>query len=242
MDCWQADALLDELALDVLPGDRRAALLVHVESCRRCRPLLDELSGAADALLRAGPVTAPPEGFEDRVLGRIQPPAGAGIDESGADRIQPPGGDRVHEPGVARIPARPRLRVFAAAAVAAALLLVGGVAGGVIGRSGGDRTAASGQEFRTVKLISTGGADVGDVSIYAGSPPWFFMRLEGAVPDGTYRCVLDTDDGRTVPIGRLWVLNGHGGWGEHFTLEPRQLRAARLLDAQGTTLATAKLQ
>jgi len=71
MDCSDADLMLDELALDVLPGDRRAALLAHVEECPNCRRLLDQLTETADDLLLAGPEAAPPAGFEDRVLARI---------------------------------------------------------------------------------------------------------------------------------------------------------------------------
>jgi hypothetical protein len=210
MDCSQAGAMLDEMALDVLPGDRRTSLLNHLEECPGCRHLLDELSEAADAVLLAGPVVAPPEGFEDRVLGRIQ----GSRSRSGA-----------------------RLRLFAAAAAAALLLGIGGMAGARFGRSSaGD----DGPEFRTVELISTSGADIGDVSTYAGRPTWFFMRLEGALPDGTYRCVVDVDDGRTVPIGRLWAVNGHGGWGEHVGVDPSHVKVARLLDAQGATVATAR--
>ena len=95
MDCSEAATMLDELALDVLPGDRRTALLNHLEECPGCRQLLDELSETADALLLAGPVAAPPPGFEDRVLERIQAP---------------------------RARAQTRLRLFAAAAAAALLL------------------------------------------------------------------------------------------------------------------------
>ncbi|HTC80448.1 MAG TPA: zf-HC2 domain-containing protein, partial [Acidimicrobiia bacterium] len=109
MDCSEAATMLDELALDVLPGDRRTALLNHLEECPGCRQLLDELSETADALLLAGPVAAPPPGFEDRVLERIQAP---------------------------RARAQTRLRLFAAAAAAALLLAVGGVVGARFGRSG----------------------------------------------------------------------------------------------------------
>ena len=220
MNCSEADTMLDELALDVLPGDRRASLLAHVEECPRCRHLLEELSETADALLLAGPVVAPPPGFEARVMSRLQAPRPS------------------------RVEARPRpgLRRLAVAAAAAFLLAVGGVAGATIGRPGGGRADASDHEFQTVELISTGGTDIGDVSIYAGRPAWFFMRLEGALPNGTYHCVLDADDGGTVPIGSLWAFNGHGAWGEHVTLDPRQVKAARLLDSRGTTVATAKLR
>jgi hypothetical protein len=208
--------MLDELALDVLPGDRRAALLDHLEECPSCRHLLDELSEAADALLLAGPVAVPPPGFEDRVLQRLSAPRG-----------------RAH----ARI--RRGLRLVAAAAVAAALLGIGSVAGAHLARKEGGET---GHEFQTVQLISTTGSGIGDVSTYVGPPAWVFMRLEGPLPNGTYQCVLDTDDGRTVPIGRLWASMGRGAWGERVTLDPRHVTAARLLDSSGVTVASAQLR
>jgi Putative zinc-finger len=212
MDCSEADTMLDELALDVLPGDQRAALLAHLQECAGCRQLLDELSETADDLLLAGPEVAPPVGFEDRVLSHVR------------------GGRR----------SRVRRPVLAAAAVAAALLVVGGIGGAMIGRSTA-HTESAAAGIHTVRLISTGGTDIGDVSTLAGPSPWFFMRVEGALADGTYRCVLDMADGTTVDVGRLWALNGHGGWGEHLSVDLRQARAARLLDRQGTTLATAHL-
>jgi hypothetical protein len=212
VDCSDADLMLDELALDVLPGDRRAALLAHVEQCAHCRRLLDQLTETADGLLLAGPVAAPAAGFEDRVLARIE---------------------------AARRPRR--FPVWAAAAAAVLLLGIGGVTGAAIGRSSRP-PAEPAEQFRTVQLISTTGADIGDVSTYSGSPPWFFMRLEGPLPDATYRCVVDLDDGTTVPIGRLWAVNGHGGWGDSVRIDPARARAARLLDPKGATVATATLR
>jgi Putative zinc-finger len=215
VECSEAGTMLDELALDVLPGDRRAALLQHVEECPDCRHLLDELSETADALLLAGPVVAPPPGFGSRVLDRIQAPRAR-----------------------ARNRNRTRLRLFAAAAAAAMLLAVGGVVGARFGRSGG---GDAGREFQTVQLVSTDGSPMGDVSLYAGPPAWFFMRLTAALPDGKYQCVLDTDDGHSVPVGKLWLSGAHGAWGDHVSLDPRHIKAARLLDPDGSTVATARL-
>ena len=213
MDCSEAGSMLDELALDVLPGDRRAALLNHLEECPECRRLLDELSETSDALLLAGLVAAPPPGFEKRVL------------------------ERIHTPPV-RARAQSRFRLFAAAAAAVVLLAVGGVAGVQFRRSDeGD----SGHDFRTVQLISTDGSAIGDVSTYLGPPAWVFMRLDRGLPNGTYQCVLDADDGHTVPIGRLWASSGHGAWGERVRLDLRHAKSARLLDSNGATVATAGL-
>jgi hypothetical protein len=221
MDCSEATTLLDELALDVLPGDRRTALLAHLEECSACRDLLDDLSETADALLLAAPVAAPPSGFQDRVLEEIQ------MSVKGAPRLRTGG----------RPPARSTapLRLLAAAAAVVVLLGVGGLAGAHFGRS-----SRAGHELRTVQLISATGAEIGDVSTYGDAPTWFFMRLDGPLPNGVYQCVVDVDDGRTVPIGKLWASNGHGGWGEHVALDLRHVKAARMLDAKGTTVATAR--
>jgi hypothetical protein len=218
MDCSEATTLLDELALDVLPGDRRAALLAHLEECPACRDLLDDLSETADALLLAAPVAAPPAGFEDRVLQQIQAP-------------------RVRTGG--RTPARSpvRFRLVAVAAAAVVLLGVGGLAGARFARSSRD-----GHELRTVQLISATGAGIGDVSTYGDAPTWFFMRLDGPLPNGVYQCMVDVDDGRAVPIGKLWASNGHGGWGEHVALDLRHVKAARMVDAKGVTVATARFR
>jgi hypothetical protein len=220
MDCSDADLMLDELALDVLPGDRRAALLAHVEECPNCRRLLDQLTETADGLLLAGPEAAPPPGFEDGVLARIGE------------------GDRRRRDRKAL-----RLSAWTASAAAVVLLVIGGLTGAMIGRSTGG-PGESGEQLRTVQLISASGADIGDVSTYSGDPSsWFFMRVESdGVPDATYRCVLDMDDGTTVAIGRLWAVKGHGGWGDHLTVDPRHAVAARLLDPKGSTVGTARLR
>jgi hypothetical protein len=218
VDCSEATAMLDELALDVLPGDQRTAVLAHVEECGDCRQVLDELCEAADELLLAAPTVEPPAGFGDRVLERTQ---GQG---RRAD-VAPP---------------RRRLPVWMAAAAAAVFLVLGGVTGAVVGRSTGD--GDSGKRFRTVQLISTtSGADIGEVWTYASRPSWVFMQVDKEVPDGTYRCMLEMDDGSTVPIGRLYAVKGNGGWGEHVDVDPRRARQARLLDRDGTVIATAQL-
>jgi hypothetical protein len=223
MDCSEANSMLDELALDVLPGDQRAALLTHVEQCPNCRHLLDELSETADALLLGGPATSPAGGFDDRVLANIAGARGRG---RGRGRV-------------GRAGAQVRLPVPAVAAAVAALLMVGGLGGAVIGRSS-DGGEGSGRRFRTVDLIAASGADVGDVSTYYGRSPWYFMQLKG-LPDGTYQCVLELDDGRTVPLGRMQTVGGQGGWGDRVAVDAGHAIVARLVDSQGHTVATARL-
>jgi len=63
---------LAELALGLLCGTGRAALLEHVRSCRSCWAELRDLETAAEALLLCAPEADPPIGFEQCVLDRIQ--------------------------------------------------------------------------------------------------------------------------------------------------------------------------
>ena len=224
MDCSDAEPMLDELALDVLPGDQRAALLAHLEGCAACRRLLDELSESADGLLLAAPAVEPPAGFEDRVAVRLD-----------AARSEGTRSRRRHGSSWGSAGRSARLRLVAAAAAAVVLVTVGGLAGARLGGNG------EGHELQTARLISASGVEIGDVSTYAGSPPWFFMRLDGPLPNGTYDCVLDTDDGRTVPIGDLWAHDNKGGWGEHVSVDPGHVKTARLVDSHGVTVATATI-
>jgi hypothetical protein len=222
VDCSEAASMLDELALDVLPGDRRAELLAHVDQCPNCRHVLDQLSETADALLLGGPATTPAAGFDDRVLANIAGSRSRGRGRAGQGRAQ------------VRLPAA------AVAAAAVALLMVGGLGGALIGRSS-DGGEGSGRRFRTVDLVAAGGADVGDVSTYYGRSPWYFMQLKGALPDGTYQCILELDDGRSIPLGRMQTVGGQGGWGDKVSVDAGHATLARLVDSQGNTVATARL-
>jgi hypothetical protein len=63
---------LAELALGLLCGSERAALLEHVGSCTSCSAELRDLETAVEALLLCAAEVDPPIGFEQCVLDRIQ--------------------------------------------------------------------------------------------------------------------------------------------------------------------------
>jgi hypothetical protein len=222
LSCAHMADLIDELALDVLPGDLRAVAFDHLEGCAACRSRLEELSESADQLLFAYRPVDPPPGFEDRVLGRL-----------GADRRR----------------ARPRRRSRLVAMVAAAAVVVGVAAGAGValsrGREGGrggphgSGVSAQGAELRTVALISSGGQQIGDVSAYTGASAWFFLRVDHGSGTDTYQCVLDVDGGPSVPIGPMVISDGHGGWGQQVNVDGHHVRSARLVDTAGHTVATA---
>jgi hypothetical protein len=204
--CDEIEADLGELALDVLPDDRRSAVLDHVGVCLGCRALLLELSATADAVLLACPPAEPSPEFDAAVL--------AGI---GSGR-----------------PRRRSRRSIVAAVVAAALLVAGGLAVGARLRDPDD--------LRTASLVSTAGGGIGDAVAYAGPPAWVFMRVDRALPDGTYRCVVTADGGPPLVVGSLVVVAGQGSWGQRLAADPDRLRTARLETGDGTVVAAASFR
>jgi hypothetical protein len=220
--------LIDELALDVLPGDLRGLALEHLEGCTNCRGRLEELSESADQLLFAYRPAQPPAGFEARVLNRLEA-------ERGRGRSRPRRGSW-----------RVTAAVAAAAATAAAIAGLALGAGSLL--PGGTRrtthvAAPSGSVLRTVALISSEapseGQPIGDVSAYSGSPAWFFLRVHHGTESDTYQCVLDIAGGKSLWIGPMVISRGEGGWGEHVNVSAKDVLAARLVDDTGRTVATA---
>jgi hypothetical protein len=74
MLCTEVEALAPDLALGLVSGDERAAALAHIESCRACRDLVDELSRAADAVVLLAPSVEPRADFEQRVMDALDAP------------------------------------------------------------------------------------------------------------------------------------------------------------------------
>lgn len=211
LSCEQVAELADELAIDALPGDLRGLALAHFEQCSPCRAMVEALAETADELLGAIPSVEPSPGFADRVLVRLA-------------SERKPAGRRFRSP-----------RALIAAAAAVVALLAGFGAVGQLAAS----SERHGAEMRTVQLISTRGEVVGDASRYLGRPGWIFMRVDHGVDSGTDRCVIELNTGTRIPIGNLIVTGGKGAWGQHLSVDPHQVRAARLVSLDGVTLATA---
>ena len=62
-----------DIALDLLDGQQRAAVVAHLDECAGCRTVVAELLDVADLTLLLVPDDQPPVGFEDRVLDSLQP-------------------------------------------------------------------------------------------------------------------------------------------------------------------------
>ena len=65
------------------------------------------------------------------------------------------------------------------------------------------------------------------------------MRVDRALPDGTYRCLVTVDGGPPLVVGSLVVVAGQGSWGRRLTADPDRLRTARLETSDGTVVAAA---
>jgi putative zinc finger protein len=72
MTCAELRDVEAELALGALTGRERAAALAHLAECRACREGVRQLMAAGGQLLELLPPVDPPDGFETRVLSRLE--------------------------------------------------------------------------------------------------------------------------------------------------------------------------
>jgi hypothetical protein len=73
LTCTEVRELAPDIALDLLDGQQRAAVVAHLDECAGCRRAVAELLDVADLTLLLVPDDQPPVGFEDRVLASLQP-------------------------------------------------------------------------------------------------------------------------------------------------------------------------
>jgi hypothetical protein len=73
IDCAQAQELAPELALGLLDGAERAAVLAHLDRCPACRRDVASLTELGEHLLLLAPRVPPPAGFESDVLAQLAP-------------------------------------------------------------------------------------------------------------------------------------------------------------------------
>ena len=148
LGCEEVDDLAAEFALGLLDGAERAAVVAHLDGCRRCGAQVADLAEAGEQMLAVSPVVEPPEGFESRVLARLAQVA----------------------PSV--VPRRRRWR-GTALAIAAAVALVLGAAGLVLRYVHHDAAPSevAGPSEQVATLVSAHrGTDVGDVVLIEGDP------------------------------------------------------------------------
>ncbi len=227
MGCDEFGGVADELALGILTGRERARALAHLDHCDSCRDHVGRLTSTAEQLLALLPASEPPPGFETRVMERI----GLAVPAP-----EPAAGSR---PGHRRPRGRPGVmstrRMLAAAAVVTAI-----VAGGLGGWSlHGASTQVAGAPLSHAAFVSASHQTTGKIFVYDGHPGWVYMSVNTGSATGNVICQVVGRDGRVTTVGAFWMDNGYGSWGSAVPAGTGPLSGARLLDADGTVLATA---
>ena len=224
-ECERIEGELGELALGILTGRERAAVLAHLDDCPRCSAEEERLSLVADALLQVGPEIDPPVGFEVRLFDRLD--------------AQPRARGR-RRGRTGRVPA-----VWALAAALTAIALGFGIGWGAApGSVPGGGTAGLGSKAGgevAVAGLRSGGRTVGSVSTYAGTPGWLFMTVRGAGLTGMVTCRITVAGGDQATVGSFRLSRGAGVWGVALPVGAGRVRSAALIGTDGQVLATARL-
>ena len=252
-DCASVRSHLDELALGVLPGDERAAVLAHVEDCPNCQAELDELTTTADGIVSLVPAVEPSAGFEQRVLATL----GSSVGSGPAERDAPdPGPARRGSAGAGSSrrrgsagAGRSRRRVHLPSrrwlpAAAAVALVAAGFGGWAVGHGSPSQvrrfpTAAPGPLVEA--SLMTHGTTVGRVFAYWDNPGWVFMSIDDPGVSGQVTCELVRSGGTITQIGWFQVRDGKGYWGAPIPFDPATVHQARLVDEHGQVIASARL-
>ncbi|MGH9025284.1 MAG: zf-HC2 domain-containing protein [Acidimicrobiia bacterium] len=217
LTCAQVRELAPELALDVLTGAERAEAVAHINECSRCRNLLVDLSGAADALTLLVPEAEPPRGFEQNVL--------AALDTRRRQRWT-----RLRQGAV--------LAVAAAAACIVTLVLVR-----VVDSSRDSETVAVTapvDDVLTAPMIGGGNQVVGQVFVTPGEQAWAYLFVDyGQVPSGNYGVEIKGAD-HSGEAGELQITDGRGYWAG-VVPELDAGTTVALVDADGRAVCRAKL-
>jgi hypothetical protein len=244
-DCEKLREIGAELALGVLPGRERAEAVAHLDRCADCRESVRQLTLVGDRLIGLLPDAEPPPGFETRVARSLAQQAATAPEAQRLAR-----GTAFGHSGLLARARRTRVRLAsAAAALAVAAGLAGwGIGTGVEAVTASPPPAVSSEPMLVGDMTSAalGGRPVGEVYARPGNPGWVFMTLElsghGGSYSGTVTCLLVRADGTTDRLGDFTVRNGHGYWGASIAFGPKSLSGARLTSADGSVLATARLQ
>jgi hypothetical protein len=182
LGCDAVAAHAPELALGLLDGHERAALLEHLRTCPHCQALVADLAATGDLLTLLAPEAEPPPGFGARVVEEITGPR--------------------------RRSRRRRAWVIAMTAAAAAVLSVVTVRVVDANREEPPVTAPA---LRTAPMLDPKGIKVGTVAVSGQDPARVAVTVDYAVPDGTYSLVLDRPVS-SEPVGTIAVADGRGAW------------------------------
>jgi hypothetical protein len=217
--------MLAELATTAATGHDRAQILWHVLDCPTCQHDLAELAHAADELLLLTPQQQPPQGFDTRVVQRIQDLMAARAPHRPAiprrlrvtvGRLLPRGPD-----GPARLPARTLRTARRALVGAVALILAAAIGAGVVlWRTAPDRQLADQYRHgfivdndrapKSAPVTTDSGLVVGHVYLFPGTPAWILVALTAAPQPGGYTMSVVTTSGVRYGAGVCQVTGQVG--------------------------------
>lgn len=230
--CPDEDELV-ELALghaDRLGADR---LSVHLATCAACRRSYDDLAGAVEAVLPAVPRIAPPPGFEEVALQRLEEAR-----QDLAEAYAPGPSDPAGGPGPTRRPApdpRPGRRAVLVAAAAAVLGAATG-AGATAYLTRGEPSPWA------TPLLTADGRRVGTVSPSYGDAGAFLVVDVTHGPSGrSYTCRLRTADGSSQDVATWSLADDRPNSWVVAVEDPDAVVAVELVGPSGAVWSTAAL-
>jgi hypothetical protein len=253
LPCDDVRELAPDLALVLLTGEERAAVIAHLERCESCRAEVASLAVAADEVLLVSPEAAPPDGFAERVIARIATevegaptPGIAGVVAApeGAGTRTADGGP----PPARRLGARRRARAerrgrrtrrvaLGTLAAAAVTVVVAGIAA-VMGEE--SQVDAATAEMRTGRGRVVGDAAVtgdGPATVVVDVPEWAALVERWGTPEGGYWLAVEEDDGtRTLRP----IPDEVHDWTVHVEAPAADVASVSMLDAEGRVWCTGR--
>jgi hypothetical protein len=130
------------------------------------------------------------------------------------------------------------------AAVAASLVLVGGTIAVTEATNHSPGTTATALaphlgNVRTGTFLTADDQVMGQIVAYSGHPSWVYMNIDGSSYSGPITCKLQVEDGSTVAVGVFDLHRGQGDFTRTIKVGIGALRGAKLVNANGSTVALA---
>jgi hypothetical protein len=92
----------------------------------------------------------------------------------------------------------------------------------------------------SANLVSARHAWAGQAFVYRDSPQWMYMSVADLdSTTATVRCQVMAASGQFVTLGNVPLHGGYGWWAKQLPDHMGIVHSARLVDANGTVLATA---
>jgi anti-sigma-K factor RskA len=234
MGCGEFADVAAELALGVLTGRERADALAHLDRCDACRETVRQLTLTGEGLLGLLPAIEPPPGFESRVMARI------GIEAPGPAHARNTGVRHAWRLGLHWPARRPVRRTLAAVALAVAVVVAGVGGWGLHAATSPAAAPVASSPLSSAALLTASHHSVGQIFYYDAGQRWMYMSVDLESGNGVVRCQLAGQNGRFITVGSFRLDSGYGSWGSQAHGVDGRVTSARLINAKGTVLATAR--